>query len=201
MIFDNSHYASAFGYLKFDSYDSKYFPTRGVSFNGDFHVYLYSSDYNDNFAEFSIAKGAIGYAVTPIRKLTTRISTETGFKIGNDGTEVLDFFLGGYGNDFINNIKPFYGYDFLSLSADSYIKALLEIDYQIARKNHIIASANIANVEDRLFTTGNWFTLPDYTGYALGYGLDTFMGPMEVNYTYSPEIEESYWFFSLGFWF
>ncbi|PTX45172.1 NTE family protein [Christiangramia gaetbulicola] len=201
LIFDNSHYASAFGYLKYDSYDSKYFPTKGVSFNGDFHVYLYSSDFNDNFAEFSIAKGAIGYAVTPFTNFSTRVSTETGFKIGNDGTEVLDFFLGGYGNDFINNIKPFYGYDFLSLSGDSYIQALFEFDYQVARKNHIIASANIANVEDRLYTTGNWFSWPDYTGYALGYGLETFMGPMEVKYTYSPEVGDSYWFFSLGFWF
>jgi len=201
LIFDNSHYASTFGYVKFDSYDNKYFPTRGVSFTGDFHLYLYSSDYNDNFAEFSIAKGALGYAVTPFNNLTTRISTETGFKIGNDGTEVLDFFLGGYGNDFINNIKPFYGYDFLSLSGDSYIKAQLEVDYQIFRKNHIIASANIANVEDRIYTTGNWFKTPDFTGYALGYGIDTFMGPLEVKYTYSPEIKESYWFFSLGFWF
>ena len=201
LVFDNSHYASAFGYVKYDSYDNKYFPTRGISFNGDFHVYLYSSDFNDNFAEFSIAKGAIGYAITPINKLTTRISTETGFKIGNDGTEVLDFFLGGYGNDFINNIKPFYGYDFLSLAGDSYIQALFELDYQVIRKNHIIASANIANVEDRLYTSGNWFSLPDHTGYALGYGLDTFMGPMEVKYTYSPEVDQSYWFFSLGFWF
>lgn len=201
LILDNSHYASTFGYVKFDSYDNKYFPTRGVSFTGDFHLYLYSSDYNDNFAEFSIAKGTLGYAVTPFNNFTTRISTETGFKIGNDGTEVLDFFLGGYGNDFINNIKPFYGYDFLSLSGDSYIKALLEVDYQIFRKNHIIASANIANVEDRIYTTGNWFTTPDFTGYALGYGIDTFMGPLEVKYTYSPEIKESYWFFSLGFWF
>lgn len=201
LIFDNSHYASTFGYVKFDSYDNKYFPTRGVSFTGDFHLYLYSSDYNDNFAEFSIAKGTLGYAVTPFNNISTRISTETGFKIGNDGTEVLDFFLGGYGNDFINNIKPFYGYDFLSLSGDSYIKALLEVDYQIFRKNHIIASANIANVEDRIYTTGNWFSTPDFTGYALGYGIDTFMGPMEVKYTYSPEIKESYWFFSLGFWF
>ncbi|TRO67260.1 patatin-like phospholipase family protein [Christiangramia sabulilitoris] len=201
LVFDNSNYASAFGYLKYDSYDNKYFPTKGVSFSGDFHLYLYSSDFNDNFAEFSIARGTIGYAVTPFKKLTTRLSSETGFKIGNDGTEVLDFFLGGYGNDFINNIKPFYGYDFLSLSGDSYIKALFEIDYQIWRKNHLIASANIANVEDRLYSTGNWFTLPDFTGYALGYGIDTFMGPLEAKYTYSPELRESYWFFSLGFWF
>ncbi len=200
-VFDNSHYGSVFGYLKFDSYDNKYFPTKGLSFNGDFHLYLYSSDFIEDFAEFSIAKGALGYAVSPFTNVTTRISTETGFKIGNDGTEVLDFFLGGYGNDFINNIKPFYGYDFLSLSGDSYIKALLEVDYQIFRKNHIIAGVNIANVEDRLYTSGNWLSAPDFTGYALGYGIDTFMGPLEAKYTYSPEIKESYWFFSLGFWF
>ncbi|MFV8225225.1 patatin-like phospholipase family protein [Christiangramia aquimixticola] len=199
--FDNSHYAGGFGYLKFDSYDNKYFPSKGLSFQGDFHIYLYSSDYNNNFAEFSIAKGAIGYAVTPWENFTTHISTETGFKIGNDRTQVLDFFLGGYGNDFINNIKPFYGYDFLSLSADSYIKATLELDYEIFRKNHVIAGANIANVEDRLYTTGNWLSMPDYSGYALGYGLETFMGPLEVKYTYSPQVKNSYWFFSLGFWF
>ncbi|MUP45244.1 patatin [Gramella sp. BOM4] len=201
IVFDDSHYASAFGYLKFDSYDNKYFPSRGFHFDGDFHLYLYSSDYTNSFSEFSIAQGAIGYAATPFTNFTTRISTETGFKIGNDGTQVLDFFLGGYGNDFINNIKPFFGYDFMSLAADSYIQATFELDYQIFRKNHVIASANIANVEDRMFSTGNWFTLPDYTGYALGYGIETFMGPLEAKYTYSPEVKESYWFFSLGFWF
>ncbi len=201
LVLENSHYGSVFGYTKFDSYDNKYFPKRGLNFQGDFHLYLLSSDFNNSFAEFSIAKGSLGYAVSPFRNFTTRISTETGFKIGNDGTEIFDFILGGYGNDFINNMKPFYGYDFASLSADSYIKAMLELDFQPVRKNHIIAGVNIANIEDRLYTTGNWFSLPDYTGFALGYGLETFLGPMEVKYTYSPEIKESYWFFSLGFWF
>ena len=200
-VFENSNYYSVFGNLKFDSYDNKYFPTKGVYFDGDFHLYLFSSDFNNNFAQFSIAKGKIGYAVQPFNKFTTRVSTETGFKIGNDNINTFDFFLGGYGNNFINNFIPFYGYDFISLSGDSYIKALLEFDYELFDKNHLIASANIANVENKLYTTGNWFSLPDYKGYALGYGLDTFLGPMEVKYTYSPEVKESFWFFSLGFWF
>lgn len=200
-VFENSNYYSVFGNLKYDSYDNKYFPTRGVYFDGDFHLYLFSSDFNNNFAQFSIAKGKIGYAAQPFNKFTTRISTETGFKIGNDNINTFDFFLGGYGNNFINNFIPFYGYDFISLSGDSYIKALLELDYEIFEKNHIIGSVNIANVENKLYTTGNWFSLPDYKGYALGYGLDTFLGPMEVKYTYSPEVKESFWFFSLGFWF
>tara|TARA_B100000953_G_scaffold110109_1_gene90505 strand:- start:507 stop:2735 length:2229 start_codon:yes stop_codon:yes gene_type:complete len=201
LVLANDHYAGGFGYVKFDSYDNKYFPTKGVRFDGDFHIYLYSSDYNNDFSEFSIAKGSLGYAIQPFPKFTTRISTGTGFKIGNDESQVLDFFLGGYGNDFINNFKPFLGYDFLSLSADSYIKAQLEFDYELFRKNHIIASANIANVEDDLYTTGNWLSMPDYNGYGIGYGIETFMGPLEAKYSYSPENKESYWFFSLGFWF
>jgi NTE family protein len=199
--FEKSHYLSTFGYLKYDSYDNKYFPTRGVYFNGDFHLYLFSSDFNNDFAEFSIAKGKLGYAVSPFEKFAVRIATEAGFKIGNDGINTLDFFLGGYGNNFINNFVPFYGYDFISLSGDSYIKALLEFDYELFRKNHLIASVNVANVGNKLYSTGNWLNLPDFSGYALGYGIDTFVGPLEVKYTYSPEIKTSNWFFSLGFWF
>lgn len=200
-VFEKSHFYSTFGYLKLDSYDDKYFPTRGVYFDGNFQLYLFSSDYNQNFSEYSIARGTIGYVFSPFDKFSTRISSEAGFRIGRDGNHSLDFFLGGYGNNFINNLTPFYGYDFLSISSDSYIKGLIELDYEIFRKNHIIASANFANVENNLYTSGNWLSMPDYSGYALGYGLETFLGPMEVKYSYSPEIKNSQWFFSLGFWF
>ncbi|MGB8704372.1 MAG: patatin-like phospholipase family protein, partial [Gillisia sp.] len=63
-VFEKSNYFSTFGYLTLDSYDSKYFPTKGVYFDGDFHLYLFSSDYNHDFSEYSIAKGRVGYAVT-----------------------------------------------------------------------------------------------------------------------------------------
>ena len=200
-LFENSHFYSVFGNLKYDSYDNKYFPSQGVYFDGDFHVYLFSSDYNNDFAEFSIAKGTLGYAFAPFNKFSVRIRSEAGFKIGNNEGNTLDFFLGGYGNNFINNFVPFYGYDFISLSGDSFIKGLLEFDYEIFRKNHVILGANIANVGNGLYSSGNWFSAPDYTGYALGYGVDTFVGPLELKYTYSPEIKASEWFFSLGFWF
>lgn len=200
-VFENSNYYSAFGYLKLDSFDNKYFPKKGVYFDGDFHLYLFSSDYNNNFSEFSIAKGKVGYAFSILPRLTGRIFSESGFRIGSAGNNTLDFFLGGYGNDFINNFVPFYGYDFISISGDSYIKGMVELDYEIFNKNHISASANFANVENDLYATGNWFSTPKYTGYALGYGLETLLGPVEVKYSFSPEIKRSQWFFSLGFWF
>ena len=200
-VFDKSNYLGAFGYVKYDDYDNKYLPGEGFYFNGDFHFYFLSSDHNENFSEFSVVKGEVGHAFSPTNRLSSRISSGAGFHIGNNQNNSLHFFLGGYGNDFINNIFPFYGYDFLELSGDSYVKGMIEVDYEIFRKNHIIASANYANIEDNLYSTGNWISSPDYSGYALGYALETFMGPMEVKYSYSPETRNSHWFFSLGFWF
>ena len=200
-VFDNSSYYGSFGKLTLDNRDSKYFPTKGVFFDGDFNWYLLSSDFHRNFEPFSVAKGEVGYNFSPLQKLTFSISSEAGFRIGSRQNNIFDFFLGGYGNDFINTFIPFYGYPFISLSGDSFIKGLVEVDYRFLRKNHLVLSANFANVENELYSTGDWFTWPDYSGYAIGYGLDTFLGPVEVKYSISPELKESQWYFSLGFWF
>jgi len=62
-------------------------------------------------------------------------------------------------------------------------------------------SANYANIEDDLFKTANWLSVPKYTGYGLGLAYDSFLGPVEIRYTYSPDIRGQYWFFNVGFWF
>lgn len=200
-IFDKSNYYSTFGYLRLDTYDEKYYPAKGVYFHGDFHFYFAGTDFIEDFNEFSVAKGKIGYAFPLLPKLTGRLSSEAGFHLGTSDNKSLHFFLGGYGNDFINNIVPFLGYDFMELSADSYIKGMVELDYEIFPKSHLLASASYANLEDDLYSTGNWWSLPTYSGYSLGYGLETFMGPLELRYSYSPEVKATEWFFSLGFWF
>lgn len=200
-VFDKSHYYSGFGKLKLDSFDNKYFPTRGVFLEGDFHWYLHSSDFFDTFSPFSIASGTVGYVFSPMSKFRVRLSSEAGFRIGSSRNNIFDFFLGGYGNDFINNFIPFYGYDFINLSGDSFTKGLVELDYEFLQKNHLVLSANYANVENGLFVNGEWFSLPDYSGYALGYARETFIGPIEVKYAMSPELKESQWYFSIGFWF
>ncbi|MBT8326019.1 MAG: hypothetical protein KJO96_12035, partial [Winogradskyella sp.] len=72
---------------------------------------------------------------------------------------------------------------------------------EVFKKHHIIFAANYANIENDIFQTGEWFTAPDFTGYALGYSIETFIGPLEAKYTYSPDNGGSYWFFNVGFWF
>lgn len=200
-VFDDSNYYSALGKLKFDSFDNKYFPTRGIFFEGIFNWYLHSTDFQNNFKPFSIASGTLSYIVPLCPNLRFRLSSEAGFRIGSSRNNIFDFFLGGYGNDFINNFIPFYGYSFIGLSGDSFTKALVELDYEFLDKNHLIFSANFANVENELFMNGEWLSMPNYSGYALGYSMDTFIGPLEVKYSISPELKQSQWYVSVGFWF
>ncbi|MCK8524177.1 patatin-like phospholipase family protein [Aquimarina sp. D1M17] len=200
-VFEDSDYWSAFGYIKFDTYDNKYFPKRGILFEGDIHSYLFSSDFTNSFNEFSIAKAQLGYATPLFRNTSLILSMEAGTKIGNAAINSLDFLLGGFGARTINNFIPFYGYDFLGITGRSFAKGLITIDYEPFKKNHFNVSANFANVGNKLFSTGRWFEDPEFTGYALGYGLDTFAGPVQIKYSYSPELDESNWFFSIGFWF
>ncbi len=200
-IIDKSDYISVFGYMKYDSFDKKYFPKKGWYFSGDIQSYLFSSNYTKKFNPFSIAKTELGIATTLFKKTTLKVQAEGGLSIGGESVSFFDFVLGGYGYNTIDNIKHFYGYDFLSLAANSYLKSSVTIDYEILKKNHLNFTANYANLENNLFQTLDWLTLPKYSGYAVGYGLETIIGPVEVKYSWSPENAKGYTWFSIGFWF
>ena len=199
--FENTDYFSVFWGLKIDTFDNKYFPNEGFSFDGKLHWYISASSFNTDFNPFSIASADIGYAFSPSDRFSIKVSTAGGFQLGDRSTRFLDFAFGGYGQNFINNFRSFYGYDYVSIIGNSFVEADLNLDYELFDKHHIMLSGNFANIDNNIFDDGEWLTSPDYTGYALGYSVETFLGPIEAKYTYSPEVDESYWFFNLGFWF
>ncbi|WP_082603451.1 patatin-like phospholipase family protein [Flavobacterium sp. Root901] len=200
-IIDKSNYFSVFGYLKYDSFDNKSFPRSGLYFSSDLQTYLASSDYTNKFKPFSIAKAEVAAARTLFRRATVKIGADAGFNIGSDSIAFFDFILGGFGYNKINNFNYFYGYDFLSIAGNSFIKADITLDYEILKKNHVNFSANFANLGDDIFTTVDWISMPKYSGYAVGYGLETIIGPIEVKQSWSPEMSKSFTWFSIGFTF
>lgn len=199
--FENNDYLSLFGNIKYDSFDDKFFPKKGWGFNGDIQTYLFSTDYSNQFNRFSIVKAEAGIAQTFFKKYTLKLQSDIGFVVGQKSIAFFDFILGGYGFNTINNFKHFYGYDFLSLSGNSYLKTMATIDVEIFNKNHVNFAANFANIQDNLFTQVNFITIPKYSGYAVGYGLETPIGPVELKYSWSPEVPKGFIFISAGFWF
>ena len=200
-IIDNSNYFSLFGYLKFDSFDNKYFPKKGWYFSGDIQSYLLSSNYTGDFQPYSIAKGDFGVAAKLFKNATIKFQTDAGFSFGQESVSFFNFILGGYGYNPLNNFKYLYGYDYLSVAGNSYIKSTGTIDYEFLKKNHVNFSANFANIGDRIFETVDWISIPKYSGYAVGYGLETVIGPIEIKYSWSPEQPKGFTWFSIGFLF
>ncbi len=200
-IFDNSDYFSVFGYLKLDTFNQKYFPKKGVLFNGEIKSFLYSSDFADNFENFSIVKGDFTFVQTFFKKATIKLQSETGFVIGEKSVNSFDFALGGYGFANLNNLRPFLGYDFVSLLGDSYIKGSVVVDYEFYKKHHLELTSNFANIGNNIFEDESWISIPQYTGYGFGYGFETVLGPIEVKHSWSPETRNHHTWFTVGFYF
>ncbi|WP_298950872.1 patatin-like phospholipase family protein [uncultured Nonlabens sp.] len=198
--FTNGTLGSLYGKVLLDSYDNAQFPSSGWKLDGDFNLYLLNSQYKERFKEFSVAQLQIGHAHN-YGDFTLRGNAHIGITIGDTNDSSMDFLLGGYGSRRINNLIPFYGYDFLSITGDTMIKVLLEADYEVFKNNHIIFSANIANAQDDLFKQNKWFSEAKYTGYAIGYGLESFLGPIEIKYSFSPQQNDGQVFVNLGFKF
>lgn len=201
-IIENSDYLSFYGTITHDSFNKKYFPTKGWYLKTNFKTFVYSSNFTANFDRFSIGKFDIGIALTPLKKLSFLVQADGGSKIGTNSTPFFDFIFGGYGFREVNNIKPFYGYNYLGILGNSYIKVSTTLDYELYKKNHVNVSYNAANIGNFIFNaTQDWINRPSFTGFAFGYGYESFIGPIEIKYSWSPETGNNNLWFNLGFVF
>ncbi|MFY0629080.1 MAG: patatin-like phospholipase family protein [Flavobacteriaceae bacterium] len=199
--FDDSNYFNLSMYLKLDTYNKKSFPTKGFYANVGGKWYVSSSDHLNNFKTFPQIQGRLGFAVTPIDRLTFQYTNDAGFTFENPESEIFDFYLGGYNQNYINTFVPMYGYEFAQLSGKSFLRSEFLLRYRILDNHYASFIANYARVNENVFSNGSDLFEDILEGYALGYSLDTRLGPIEIKYSWSPENKEGYWLFNLGFWF
>ena len=199
-IFDNSNYFNAFGFLKLDTYDDKLFPTKGYFADLNAKWYMASSDYNEDFQPFLQTKGTLGFATRFSDKLTFQMTNEAGFTLNKITSDVFDFYLGGYNKNYINTFVSFYGFDFAELSDKSFLKTEFNFRYAFKENHSATFIANFGRIDGNVFRDIDLFK-DLKSGYAIGYSYSTFIGPLEIKYSWSPDTKENYWLFNLGFWF
>lgn len=203
--FDRNHYLGGFANVTVDTYDNKYFPRKGFLFKGEYKNFFYSSNSLQNsvydFENFSTVTGQVGYATHITDKLAVDLKSRLGTVVGGLPSLGFGYFLGGYGFADRDNLIPFFGYDLMGIGGNSFIAGSVTFDYEIFKKHHINFTANYANAGDKIFTSSEWFTRAKYSGYAVGYGMQTILGPIEFKYTYSPETGSTLAIFAVGFWF
>ncbi|MDO6674054.1 patatin-like phospholipase family protein [Tenacibaculum sp. 1_MG-2023] len=208
-FFDKSNYVNTFAFLKLDTYNKEMFPTKGFYADVGFKWFLWSDRDNrldkliENsgpFHQFSQLGGTLGFATTFYDKLTFQYTSQGGYTLGKKSFEIFDYHLGGYNQNYINNFIPMYGYDTGGLNNQSYLRSEFNFRYEVYKKHYAMFIANYARVEEDIFEDGDLFKNTK-SGYAVGYSVETFLGPIELKYTWSPDHSEHYWLFNLGFWF
>ncbi|WP_298767246.1 patatin-like phospholipase family protein [uncultured Polaribacter sp.] len=200
-ISDNSTYFNAAAFLKLDTYNKRYFATKGFYLDLEFKWFIASSDFANNFKNYPQAKGTFGFAIPISKNLTIQNTNAAGFSLEEVPSDVFDFYLGGNNQNYINNFVSFYGYEFATLSDDSFIKSEFDLRYEFLPKHYFSFIANYARVNDNVFKNFNLFNQIK-SGYAVGYSYNSFIGPIELKYSWSPDVKNSATFlFNLGFWF
>ena len=197
---DKSHYFNTFGYLKADTFDRSYYPKHGMYLNASYDVYIASSDFKNDFRPFSQLN--LDYRVVGSffkDKLTLDFNASGGVTLRNS-LFAFDYFGGGYGENYINNFIPLYGYDFAAVYGDSYAKLGLDLRYEVLKKSHLLIGANSGRFNDALFQGESILEDIDF-GFAVGVGVQTIIGPIDLKYGFSPVTGKSQWYFDLGFWF
>lgn len=202
-LLDKINYLGAFSSIKYDSLNDKYFPSKGVFFSAALNAYPIATNFDDNFKEFAIIKSELMWAKSIGRHVSLVANASGGLRLGNtDGINSLDFFLGGYGSKSINNQVAFYGRDFFDLSGSEYLKVGATIDFKFSKKHHINANANYAKISDNIFKIRDNVEFPIVSGYAIGYGYESILGPVQLKYSFSPDQGiDGNLFISVGYWF
>ncbi|MBA6156804.1 patatin-like phospholipase family protein [Tenacibaculum sp. S7007] len=208
-LFDNSNYVNLYSFLKLDTYNKEMFPTEGFYADIGFKWFVWSDRNNElsnlaqgseEFHQFSQIGGKLGFTTTFYDKLTFQYTSEAGYTLGKKASQMFDYRLGGYNQNYINNFVPFYGYDTGALNDQSFLKSEFNFRYQVFDKHYATIIANYARTEEDVFEEGSLFKNTK-SGYAVGYSVETFLGPVELKYSWSPDHSEKYWLFNLGFWF
>ncbi len=201
LILENSNYIKLIGNIVFDTYDNNYFPKSGFLFKLSGKWFLYSSN-NKKFNPFFKLYGRLGFAVSPtaFKKLSINTEFEAGSVMGNQNA-FFSYVLGGYERFKIPSLISFYGYDYFTkqMTTNLFLKTTVTSRYEIFKNNYLRLSPNLAfiNIDKVLIDYKNDLKI----GFLLGYELDSFLGPICINYSWNPEEKKGYWYFNLGFWF
>lgn len=201
--FDKSSYFNFLAKVELDTYDKKSFPNNGYLIKSTFRTYLSSSDYNDNFSPMSQARILLEGIKTISNTVSLFLQADGGFSITKENQENLNYGIGGYGQNFINNYIPFHGYTFSELIGNSYLKTAASLRYRFYKKHYLDFYANYAIVTDDVidFLQHKPFFKNAKTGYSVGYSTDSFLGPVDFRYAWSPENRNNAIYISVGYWF
>ncbi len=131
--------------------------------------------------------------VPATERLTLGFAANVGFTLENK-IAPYRYFFGGNNLNTVNNFRPFRGLHFAELAGTDLLMAKVYGQYRFLENHYLTLSASHAFLKQS-------FDQEDVniSSIAIGYGLDTVLGPVELTYGLSDRKDSFY--LNLGYWF
>lgn len=192
------HYLGPYAYIKVDNRDQPNFSKKGTIASIKYKL-LPGIIHNTQFNSYLMAKTESNFFIH--RRFTFKLNGGLGMRLSDNELPVeQQFYIGGFNEQPFNNYQKLYGYDFMEIKANNYFLIGAGIQYNVVGNHYISLFANTANTSQYIEKM-NPFNITHYNGIDLQYAYNSILGPIILNYSYSPARSKGEFYLSLGFWF
>lgn len=192
-------FISYFAMAHLETFDRRYFPTKGVSLKADY------SFYTDNFVSYNghAPFSAIGLNFTSVIPVTSHFSILPSIygRVligGNLAYPFLNAVGGEVEGRYVPQQLPFAGINRMEIFDNSVAIARLHFRQRIAGNNYISLIGNYAIHHDDFF---HLLKGRSVWGGSLGYAYNSIAGPLSANFGMSNQNKSLQFYLSLGFYF
>lgn len=177
------HFFNYFLSTFYETLDNLYLPNSGCSFKAKYTIYTDNlTNYNGSNA-FSSAKFNFLYAYPITKHLTLLPGVNGRFLFGNEiPFPYLNYIGGNIPGRYIDQQIPFSGVNQIISTGNIVMTGNLNLRLQIFKNNYITAKGNIGYDSGKI---SHIFSENKYWGAALSYTIDSFFGPIEMEFSSS----------------
>lgn len=193
-------YCSAYALARLETYDRKYYPTRGLSFGASYALYT------NNFAwkkDDNVSFSALSANFTGVVSLTNRFkmlpSIYGRVLMGHDiPYPYLNYMGGEIDGRYMQQQLAFQGINHVEVFKNSLMVAKLHFRQRMGSRHYVSLIGNYALQDDNFFDIlgdrGIW-------GGGIGYSYDTALGPIDLVVNLSDWTDKVGFYFNLGYYF
>ena len=197
-------------YVKYNSLNQVFYPTRGIRFNGSFD-YVFNQKPDLDFFKNGVQIGSPDFGnysrmvcdasfYAPLGpNFTMSSEAQVGINFTGKPNTLNNFLIGGIDGNFRNQVR-FAGLPEASVNAPSVAELQLGLRYTLANNMYVIGRAN-ALFKDFATTKNSTSAGTWLTGYALTFAYKTPIGPLELSAMYCDQSKklQSYVLFGIPF--
>lgn len=196
--FGNNHYFGGFASIHLDSRDNFVFPTKGVYLKLKWNYTPFSTDFYQDFKTFSQYIFDLSYTQKLFSHTYLHTKIKTGLHDAKHHNVENIFYLGG-ANQYLNfdNIIDYKPAPVLSFSATKYFLPEVILDIEPIKNHHIFFGGHALyyDTSDALIA----LQPKNIYGYSIGYGFNSFLGPIKLNFGALPRLHKNAFSFTFGY--